>query len=733
MLKALSKNLSIKTKLIVMVVMTIIAVSVIQIIQSTYNVKKMSGQMIEMYSANVYQEKEEELKNYVSMATHVVESYHKLSSKERLKEEADKLVTEQSNFLFSVINDLYDKYHQSISPEALKRLIKDTIASARYGENGYFWVTNYDYQVVMHPLRPELDGQMFHNTDKNRFVTLAADTLNQNNNKPSFISYESYNPKTEKRVLKTSIVRVFEPFGWIIGTGAYLDDVTSHLKQQALESLKHMSYGENGYFWVQNSNNKMVMHPTDPELEGEDISSLRDAHGKNHFAQMTTVATNNIEGGLVKYMWPKPGLENPVEKFSYVQMFEPWGWIIGTGTYVDDIALNVKNIKENETKDIYAVVMQTIISSLVIIAVLALIVTKLSDILIRYPLESFKEGMLGFFRYINHESKEVKALDDTQNDEIGTIATIVNQNIERTQKHIAQDTLLIDDVSRCVQKVKEGQVDQHVNGTSHNPQLENLKQLFNEMLSSIVENVGQDLTKLQKAFEHYHRYDFTYRITADRGEELVGKISNGLNDLSNMISEMLKHNSQNGETLKTDSDKLADNVKKLLSQTHKQMQTVSNVTNEIQLINEHMIGNVEKSAQVSAQADDIKNVLAIISDIADQTNLLALNAAIESARAGEHGRGFAVVADEVRKLAEKTQKSLLEIEANVNLLTASMHEVERSVQDQSKSMVQINHSMEEINEAIEQVEASANHTNSVSDELAKASQKIYEDISSKKF
>jgi methyl-accepting chemotaxis protein len=107
-------------------------------------------------------------------------------------------------------------------------------------------------------------------------------------------------------------------------------------KLRAMEAVKSLRYSGKEYFWVQSIDSKMLMHPIKPDLNGKDLTQEKDANGKYHFIEF--VNTVKAKGaGFVSYMWTKPGLDKPVPKVSYVQGFAPWGWIVGSGVYIDTI------------------------------------------------------------------------------------------------------------------------------------------------------------------------------------------------------------------------------------------------------------------------------------------------------------------------------------------------------------------------------------------------------------
>ncbi len=107
-------------------------------------------------------------------------------------------------------------------------------------------------------------------------------------------------------------------------------------QSQALKAIAKMRYDESNCFWINSMQSKMVMHPIKPALDGKDLSQHKDANGLLLFNEMVK-EVNKAGSGFANYYWPKPGFDKPVEKLSFVKGFEPWGWVIGTGIYIDDV------------------------------------------------------------------------------------------------------------------------------------------------------------------------------------------------------------------------------------------------------------------------------------------------------------------------------------------------------------------------------------------------------------
>ena len=518
-----------------------------------------------------------------------------------------------------------------------------------------------------------------------------------------------------------------------------IDEQTA--KENALKAIKNLRYDGKNYIWINDDTlpyPKMIMHPIATTLDGKVLNAEKfncateleysnnqvvKTDGKKNLFQSFVEVVNKGNTGFVGYLWPKPkadgtNSEELYEKLSYVKKFDKWGWVIGSGIYIDDVE---KQFDSSLINIIFVVLVIIFILSLVSYFIIRDIVTKVNLL---------DDGLSAFFKFLNKENKSAQLISIDSNDEIGKMAKVVNENIEKTQKLIIQDHELIDDVKRVVNEVKHGKLSQRIVKNTQNESLEELKNTFNEMLENTSASVAQDINKLTRVLDNFSKLDFRDRIENDSG-----LVSKGLNNLAQIINDMLIENKSNGLTLDESSNILLENVNKLnissneaaasLEQTAAALeQMTSNIRSNTQNIAKmaDFSDSVTKSAsageklanqttvamdEINVQVNSINEAISVIDQIAFQTNILSLNAAVEAATAGDAGKGFAVVAQEVRNLASRSAEAAREIKTIVENATSKANQGKQIANDMIEGYKELNQNISQTINLISDIESAS--------------------------
>lgn len=649
---------------------------------STSSLEKQGSQSLTIVSSVMNDSKEEKLTDLVRNSFEIIATQHRTAN------DPEKIAKAYQQELESVVNLavstlLAISENPDLSIEEKKTEALKIVKNMRYAGKNYLWINDMQPTMIMHPIKPTLDGKDLSGIKDPNGKFLFKEMVKTCAEKgEGFVDYMWPKPGEEAPQPKLSFVKLFKPWNWVIGTGVYLETAEERFKEEAKKQIGNLRFGPDGkdYFFIIDTKAHMVMHPIKPALNGKDMSNFRDPDGKALFNEMVKVCNDNGHG-LVEYMWPKPGEDQPVSKLSYVQLFKEWGWIVGTGIYTDDVD-KAMALQKNDVEEIIS--KQKVIMASIVVVMLALVATLITFMATRIakPIRDTDE----FFHDIAEGEGDLTArLESNSSDEIGDMGKSFNKFAEKLQNMI-------------IYLAKESV---EINTSS---------QALNEISTALSNTSGQTVQKAATAASSVEEMSANMGTVATSMDEATGNVS----AVASAIEEMTSTINEIAET----SEKARAITDNAVSKSKSASESVD------------QLGNA---------ADEITKVLETITEISQQVNLLALNATIEAARAGDAGKGFAVVANEIKDLANQTALATGQIKERIESIQSTtsttvdvikdisvvvgensdiVNTIATAVEEQSVTAAEISQNIAQITVSIEEVNNNVSESSQVSQTLS---------------
>ncbi|MBF0340187.1 MAG: bacteriohemerythrin [Magnetococcales bacterium] len=504
-------------------------------------------------------------------------------------------------------------------------------------------------------------------------------------------------------------------------------------QEGAKNVLRAMRYGESDtdYFWINDMTPKMVMHPLKTEMEGQDLSELKDANGKKHFVAFVEEVKKN-GAGFVDYYWSRNNdPQNSIPKISYVMGFKPWGWIVATGIYIDDVSKAFRH-------DLILLVEELLINVVILIA-LSLLIAR-----------TILQQVGGDIHQVENAVRRLADGDMTiritrKGCETTGIALAVNRLADRLERIMRIINLHSGGITACVAeliKIRDQIGDDARSSQRIVSGVSEKNNTLAQELNTITHSIGQStesVNGIAHSAEEVSNNIITIAAGAEEASANIATMASAAEEITTNIDTVNHSLSRVDESVKNVAASI-DNITSALEEINRRCQSASA---ESETAHTNALGVREVMDRLSASAQEIGDVVDIINNIAEQTNMLALNASIEAAGAGDAGKGFAVVANEVKELARQTSDATRLIserigriqvntreatEANTSVASSidrineANREITDSVEVQSEAMVTISNSMDDVAKAAGEVTRSALELGSAAQEVARAAQ-----------
>ncbi|MET0125479.1 MAG: methyl-accepting chemotaxis protein [Pseudomonas caspiana] len=331
-----------------------------------------------------------------------------------------------------------------------------------------------------------------------------------------------YAAKAEKTMhVVQSASGILEYYQGLETAGALSRDAA---QKQALDAIRGMRYNKDDYFWINDMRPVMIMHPMNAKLVGQDLSAIKDPDGFAVFNEMVAVAKEK-GAGMIQYRWPKPGASEPVRKISYVKLFAPWGWILGSGVYVDDVKAEFQQQTINAA-----------LFSLAIIAVMALLVILIARSIVR-PLRDSVQAMADI---ASGESDLTRSLETQGNDEVTQLARHFNAFTAKLRGVVIQLQASANGLEKASSDLGSNAEQAQARSQQQSQQMELVATAVNEVtygVQDVAKNAEHAANEMRDAESQAHQGQVNIDSSLRQIDHLSGTINQAVDVIRTLSSE----------------------------------------------------------------------------------------------------------------------------------------------------------------------------------------------------